>query len=165
LYFSPSPNPLSVLKPGGWIECHEFDLNPQSDDNSFPENSLIFEWHQKFYEAFIMGGADMRIDGDKLKKMMTDAGFVNIEVKSWKWPMSPWPEEPRLQEAGAFAMLSMMEDLEGMSLASFTRYLGWGREKLDPFLAGVRREWKTKGINGYWPLYAVWGQKPEDAEA
>jgi hypothetical protein len=50
-------------------------------------------------------------------------------------------------------MLSILEDLSGMSLAVFTRLLGWDRIELELFLQEVRKEWKRKDVHAYWPLY------------
>jgi len=83
---------------------------------------------------------------------MQDAGFVNIHVEEFKLPLSPWMEDHRLKEAGAFAMISMLDEIGGMSAASFTRFLGWELDRLEIFLAIVKKEWRTKGIHSYWPL-------------
>lgn len=140
------------LKPGGWVEAQEFDLNPQSDDNSFPENSMIMQWHELFHQGMMVAGCNLRGSAQDLRKHMEDAGFVDVQTVEMKLPMSPWNKDPKLQEAGGFTMVSMMEDLSGMSLAVFTRLLGWNTLELEVFLAHVRREWKTKAIHGYWPL-------------
>jgi hypothetical protein len=140
------------LKPGGWVEAQEFDLNPQSDDDSFPPNSMILQWHEQFHKGMLVGGCNMRGSAKELKAHMEEARFVNVETVEMKLPMSPWSTEQKLKEAGGFTMLSMMDDLSGMSLAVFTRLLGWDTLELEVFLAHVRKEWKSKHIHGYWPL-------------
>lgn len=94
----------------------------------------------------------MRGSAQEVKAHMEEAGFVNVQTVEMKLPMSPWSTEKKLKEAGGFTMLSMMDDLSGMSLAVFTRLLGWDRVELEVFLAHVRKEWKSKLIHGYWPL-------------
>lgn len=49
-------------------------------------------------------------------------------------------------------MLSILDDLTGMSLAVFTRLLGWERIELELFLQDVKKEWKRKDVHAYWPL-------------
>jgi hypothetical protein len=49
-------------------------------------------------------------------------------------------------------MLSMLEHMSGLSIAGFTRYLGMDRTEVEVFLTQVRKEWKKKGMHGYWPL-------------
>jgi len=150
-----------TLRPGGWVEAQEFDLLPLSDDNSFPPNSAILQWHENFHAGMLKGGCNMHVSASEISDYIEAAGFVNIGVKEVKLPMSPWSSDKKLKEAGAFCMLSMMDDLSGMSLAVFTRLLGWNMLELELFLAQVRKEWKMQSIHGYWPLFAVYGQKPE----
>jgi len=141
------------LKPGGWVEAQEFDLNPSTDDNSFPLDSAIIKWHNLFHEGMLKGGCNMHGSSQELKQKMEEAGFVNVQTVNMKLPMSPWNKtNRRLREAGGFAMMSMMNDLTGMSLAVFTRLLGWDPVELEVFLAYVKKEWKQGSIHGYWPL-------------
>lgn len=100
----------------------------------------------------LKAGCEMRCASEKLKEEMEKAGFVNVQSVDLMVPMSPWSEDPKLKDAGSFVMTSIMEDISGMSLAVFTRLLGWERIELELFLAEVRKEWKGKSIHGYWPL-------------
>lgn len=42
--------------------------------------------------------------------------------------------------------------LESMSLAIFTRILGWSPEELDIFLVGVRKDMKNSKVHSYLPV-------------
>lgn len=137
------------------MEAQEFNLKIRTDDNSLPENSKIQQWHDKFHEGMMMAGCNLSQSSQDVKGYMEEAGFVNVEVIDLKFPIAPWPKEKRLKEAGAYAMLSMMEDITGMSLAVFTRLLAWDRIELELFLADVRAEWKMKGVHAYWPLWVA----------
>ena len=142
----------AVYVQGGWVEAQEFNLAPQSDNDSFPADSAIIKWHKLFHEGMLKAGCEMRCASEKLKEEMEKAGFVNVQSVDLMVPMSPWSEDPKLKDAGSFVMTSMMEDISVMSLAVFTRLLGWERIELELFLAEVRKEWKDKSIHGYWPL-------------
>lgn len=76
----------------------------------------------------------------------------------------PWPKDKRLKDAGSYAMLSCLDDLSGMSIAVFTRLLGWSNVETELFLAEVKKDWMRKGVHAYWPLFVVYGQKPEVSE-
>ncbi|KAK0120229.1 hypothetical protein ONS95_011635 [Cadophora gregata] len=67
------------LRPGGWVEAQEFDLAPQSDDDSFPADSAIIRWHNLFHEGMLRAGCEMRCSSAKLKEEMEKAGFVNVQ--------------------------------------------------------------------------------------
>jgi hypothetical protein len=116
---------------------------------------------RKIHEGMLKRGCNMHVSASEIRDYMEAAGFVNIGVKEIKLPMSPWSSDKKLKEAGAFCLLSMMDDLSGMSLAIFTRLLGWNRIELELFLTEVKKEWRMKNIHGYWPLFAVYGQNPE----
>ncbi|TVY82740.1 Secondary metabolism regulator laeA, partial [Lachnellula suecica] len=153
------------LRPGGWVEAQEFDLLPRSDDDSFPPDSTILEWHKHFHDGMAKAGCNMRGSAQELKDHMEDAGFVNVGIVDTKLHMAPWSEDKKFKEVGGFMMLSMMDDISGMSMAVFTRLLGWDPLELEVFLAHVRKEWRNKDIHGYWPMFAVYGQKPLDPDA
>jgi hypothetical protein len=140
------------LQPGGWVETQDFDLRPLSDDNSFPPNSLVKEWHELYHAGLLLDGCNLCIPAQDIKRYMEEAGFVNVQIVETKMPMSPWSRNRKFRDAGQLAMESTLQDLSGMSLAVFTRFLGWERERLEVFLAGVRREWREGGTHGYWNL-------------
>jgi hypothetical protein len=140
------------LRPGGWVEAQEFYMEAKSDDDSFPPNSAIVQWHDTLNEGMLRGGCNMRISSQQIKQYMEAAGFVNVQTVDLKWPMSPWSSDPKLKEAGAYAMMSAIGDLSGISLAVFTRMLGWDVADLELLLAKVEKEWHEEDIHGYWPL-------------
>lgn len=140
------------LKPGGWVEGQEFYMDVFTDDNTLPKNSKIKEWHDLSVQGAAMVGCPCRVDSKTMKSYFEDAGFINVHVTDYKWPIGPWPADKRLKEAGALAMVSMLEELTGLSVAVFTRLLGWSIEELEVFLIDVKKEWKMKGIHGYWPM-------------
>jgi hypothetical protein len=94
----------------------------------------------------------MHISPSILTAHFAAAGFVNVELREYEWPMSPWHKDPRLKEAGAAAMLSMVEDIEGMSLGAFTRFLGWEVAAVEALCEKVRKEWRHPEVRGWWPL-------------
>lgn len=40
----------------------------------------------------------------------------------------------------------------GLSMALFTRALGWTQQEVELFLVDVRRDMKDRSVHGYWPL-------------
>jgi len=149
-----------ILKPGGWVECQEFDLVAISDDNSFPPDSAIVQWAQLMVEGAKMGGIDLRIAGSQIKTAMEEAGLTDITVIDYKLPIGVWAADPRLREAGKFALGAMLYGLQGVSLAIFTRFLGWEVLEMEVLLAKVRKEWNQRKVHSYWPIYVVYGRKP-----
>ena len=49
-----------------------------------------------------------------------------------------------------------------MSLALFTRALGWSVDGLTIFLAQVRADLKNRNYHAYWNFWAIYGRKRVD---
>lgn len=150
------------LAPGGWVEAQDISFFPQSfPSGPFPPDSHILQWHALFHSGMRAAGCDLSLTGDEIRTAMEQAGFVNICVRNEMLPIGPWSSDPRLHSAGKLIRDSIIEGLGGISSAVFTRILGWEVLNLELFLEKVRREWKSKNIHGYWPLFSIYGQKPE----
>lgn len=139
------------IKPGGWVEAQEYEMDPRSDDASIPADSAILKWHKLWCEGMLKFGYEMGITCEKLKEEMEKAGFINVQAREFKLPFAPWSDDPQLKEVGLL-MAFMMEDISGVSMAAFTRGLGWEQAEVEVFLTQVRKEWKNKNVHGYWPL-------------
>jgi hypothetical protein len=83
---------------------------------------------------------------------MEAAGFVNIVQKVYKWPSNGWPKDAKMKELGIWNYANMGESTSGISMALFTRGLGWSVEELEVFLVDVRREMKSTKIHAYWNM-------------
>ena len=79
---------------------------------------------------------------------------LNVEI-----PMSPWSDDPKLKDAGAFVMSSMMDDMSRMSMAISTRLRGWDPIEPELFLAEVKKEWKSRCIHGCCCKYVFLAQE------
>ena len=143
---------LRTIKPGGYVESQEFDLQVMCDDDSLPKDSAIVEWCKLLNEGGVAGGMRFRLTSDELKSAMEIAGFEDIKVLGFKLPIGLWPADPKLREAGKFTLGGMLVGLQGVSLAIFTRLLGWDVSRMEILLAQVRAEWKKKSIHSYWPM-------------
>ena len=53
-----------------------------------------------------------------------------------------------------------MEGLEAIALAPMIRGLGWQKQEVDVFLAGVRKAYVDRSTHSYMPFYIIYGQKP-----
>ena len=54
----------------------------------------------------------------------------------------------------------MIEGLEAIALGPLIKGLGWRKEEVDVFLAGVRKAYLDKSTHSYMPFYVIYGQKP-----
>ncbi|KAL8698147.1 MAG: hypothetical protein Q9224_001985 [Gallowayella concinna] len=141
------------LRPGGYIECQEIPVDARTDDNSLPENSALTAWCKLQGDAMRKIGMELVVTGDEIKNQMLEAGFVDVEVKEFKIPIGQWPKDPKVREIGAFQLVAMLEGIGGLTMALWTRFLGWKREDVEDELVKVRKEMQSKSVHSYWPTY------------
>lgn len=88
----------------------------------------------------------------KFKQLMIDAGFEDVEELIFKWPSNTWPKDPKYKELGAWNLANFDSGLEGMSVALFTRVLGWSPQEVAVLLAGVRKDLRNRSMHTYWTV-------------
>ncbi|EFQ32000.1 methyltransferase domain-containing protein [Colletotrichum graminicola M1.001] len=142
------------LEPGGWIELSDILLDLQSDDGTVGPDCAAQTWAKHMLEAAAIWKRPL--DSCKFyKEQLAEAGFVNITEKIYKWPTNPWPRDPKFKELGMWTYEDLGQGLSGLSLALFTRALGWSKEQLEVFLVDVRKDMKDRSIHGWWPIFDI----------
>ncbi|KAJ4247110.1 hypothetical protein NW762_013248 [Fusarium torreyae] len=148
------------LNPGGWIECQDITFPAECDDDTLKEDSYISQWSDNMIEATNKFGRGAQ-SAKHYKQQMIDAGFVNVTEVIYKWPTNRWPADSYYKELGFWCCHNIAGELSGLSMALFTRGLGWSSEEVEVFLAKVRNDMKDRRIHAWWPIHVVYGQKPE----
>ncbi|KAJ3960545.1 hypothetical protein N0V92_002796 [Colletotrichum tropicale] len=146
------------LEPGGYIELQDNAFPILSDDGSMKDTSLA-EWSSLLIEAVQKMGRSIEAPS-QFKRMLQDAGFVDVVEVKEIWPVSPWTKDKVLFDRGQWVREACMDGIETSCLALFTRVLGWTREEVLAFCAGVRNDVKNRNIHAYWKVYGVYGRKP-----
>ncbi|KAG0131899.1 S-adenosyl-L-methionine-dependent methyltransferase [Tuber indicum] len=147
-------------KPGGYVELQEINCDLYTDDNSLPPDSAARRWSMLMADASRKNNRPIDI-GAELQPFVVEAGFINVCREVYKLPLNSWPKDRKLKEIGAFNLVNMLEGLEALSLALFTRVLGWSIEEVMAFLPSVRQDIQRRDAHILWDIYVVWGQKPE----
>lgn len=62
--------------------------------------------------------------GPMSKKLMEEAGFVDVVEQVWKVPTGPWSSDPKFKEIGRWQLLYLNTGLEGMALYILKNVLG-----------------------------------------
>lgn len=150
------------LSPGGWVEAQEVTLTPRcASSGPFLSDSYILEWHKIFHHGMRRAGYDLNVSADDIAAAMEDAGFINVHVQRKIMPLGPWCPERHLREAGRLVSESLNHGIGGISVAVFTRILGWQVIDLELFLRNVRREIRSRSLHAFWPFCVIYGQKPQ----
>jgi len=145
--------------PGGYLEIVDITQPPDYIDDS-GKGTALTQWGELMLEASFKLSIPLNsVKG--VKKIMEDAGYVDVVEKKYKWPMNKWPAEKKMKEIGMWAHEASVSNLSGMSTALYTRGLGWSAEEVEVFLAGVRNDMKNLKIHSFWSIYVITGRKPE----
>jgi hypothetical protein len=93
-------------------------------------------------------------------EMMSDAGFVDIVATPFKWPINTWPKDRKYKEIGKWVSENFNWGAESMSLALFTRGLGWSVDEVRVFAAALRADLRNPKLHAYWNVWVVHGRRP-----
>ncbi|KAH8769255.1 S-adenosyl-L-methionine-dependent methyltransferase [Hyaloscypha finlandica] len=138
---------MQHLKPGGWFEHVEISVVPKSEDGSLAGTNLE-KWGPLAIECGEKFGKSFTVAEDS-RAFMEKAGFVNVEHKTFKWPIGPWPRDRKMKEIGAYNRVGWDEGINGWAMFLFTKYLGWQPEEIQVLCAQIRRDLRNKEIHAY----------------
>lgn len=153
------------LKPGGYIECQElvFPIKCMTPGIT-AENSPLMRWSELFFEA--AGRIGLDATGPRhLASKLQHAGFVDINLKTYKWPCGKWAKGAKFKLLGRYVLEDLWEALPSMSLGLFTRVLNWSRDEVEVFLAECRQESRRKDRHYSCDCLIWYARKPVDVSS
>ncbi|OAL21996.1 hypothetical protein AYO22_07593 [Fonsecaea multimorphosa] len=151
-------------KPGGYFELRDLATYLRSDHAPISPDNAVDEWCRLMRQGIVGMGRRLDLDFEELGNLMRQVGFVDVVVRPFKIPIGRWPSDPRLKEAGLYQLYAMLEGVEALTLAIFTRCLGWEPERVQVFLADVRKEFKATKRYTYWPWYVSGRVRTDEAD-
>ena len=87
------------MKSGGYLQLADTDITPRCDDGTMPDDTIFRTW-ERSARAFAEISRRRFFDAKMTKEEIEDAGFVEIEEKRYKIPLSAWSSDPRYRELG-----------------------------------------------------------------
>ena len=140
-----------ILLPGRWLEVQEVQYPACCADDTVEVNSPVLLWSQYAGDAAAKAGLDLTVTG-KFKEPLADQGFVNIREQPMKWAIGPWPKGSEEKEIGKWTLENTKQLLSPVSLALFTKQLGWSVEQVEDFLIRVREDLADRTKHYYWQM-------------
>lgn len=120
------------------MEFQDYDIHFYTSTNgSFEKGGVITQWGDNMIKSVTKYGIEAE-PGPKLKNWVKEAGFVNVTEKVFPFPVGTWPKDKRLKEIGAFNLISVLDNLEGMTTRAFVASLGWTPEEVKVLCAKMR---------------------------
>jgi hypothetical protein len=74
--------------------------------------------------------------------------------------LNPWHHDEHEQKVARWYNLAISESVQPLSLAPFSRVLGYSKEKIDHLAANVKRDAFDKNIHSYNILHIYQARKP-----
>lgn len=131
----------------------------QCDDGTMNKDSALVKW----LDLIKPGLQNLGLDVDRVLKLaeyLREAGFVNVEQKSFKVPIGIWPRNKTLRLIGLYLRTILIEGMQAISLGPFTRGLKWTKEEVEVLLIDVRKCLADSSQHTYYTFHTVYGQKP-----
>lgn len=123
----------------------------ESDDGTLPTDSALASWGQLISGCGERSGRSCDVIFT-MASSIRDAGFVDVHEKVYKWPIGPWPKDPRIKEAGLVNYNHWLCGLEGWAMYLLTRFGApkpWTKEAVYVFCAKMRSEIKNTNYHAY----------------
>jgi hypothetical protein len=123
------------LEPGGYLEFQDAVFPPTSTGDL--RNTNFEDWTNKIISAGKQLGKDFECV-EKYAQYMSDAGFVDVHVRTFCWPIGDWHDDSYLHLLGTEYLPLFLEELEALTLV-LTRF-GHSLLEVDSLLRGVKEE-------------------------
>jgi hypothetical protein len=148
-----------ALAPGGFIELRDPILpfqfltpppSPSSASTTSPasEGCALQDWGVKLMDAARLAGRDWGV-ATRYAPMLAELGFVNVTARRETIALSPWVKGRQNKQLSLLLQHDVLNMLESVSMALFTRVLGWEAEKVLEFLELVKKDVQNTKIHAY----------------
>lgn len=145
----------TLMSPGGWLELQEIDMSALFDENQAPI-SESWAWLSEQQAAWANRGLDMSC-APKLEGYLREAGFVNVQVKEFRWMFGSWHGHSETDLIARYSTKYLFD----ANFGAFTKVCGPSKTPAELEEAGREmREsysWEDGKHNRF---FVVYGQKP-----
>lgn len=136
-----------ALEPGGYLELRD-PIMPFQFVTPPPEDCALKEWGEKIIEAAARIGRHWT-NAQYYSQWLQELGCVNIVETREHVGLNPWMKGSRNKQLAMLLGNDMSNGLESMSMALFTRVLGWEPERVHELLHRVKEDMADPKIHAY----------------
>jgi len=86
------------------------------------------------------------------RKYFIECGFVDVQEKLLAWPIGSWASNQKMKLLGALCKQNMLEGIQGLTMAVFTRGLGMSATEVELLLMEVRNDINSGNLHIYLPM-------------
>ncbi|KAI5456136.1 S-adenosyl-L-methionine-dependent methyltransferase [Mariannaea sp. PMI_226] len=152
----------AALKPGGWIECMEPDLQVRSQKHvvEYDKSHIFTRWADIFRQVGETTGKTFDFSDGKLQKLLREEGMEGVVAQTHKVPVGRWPKDAKMKRLGLFVQYGFSEGLDGFVNKPLCDILGWSDQEMYVFATEMRRALSDSENQAFGQVFSVYGQKP-----
>ncbi|KAK3335157.1 sam dependent methyltransferase [Cercophora scortea] len=117
---------FASLKPGGFVEFQEMQHPYQTDE---AEVTPTLRFSRLRVEAAAKCGFDRSVV-ESLDEALREAGFTDIKISKFRFPIGPWMDEKRMKLVGEKYLQCLRWGMVGLSKVVLIKGLGWKEERV-----------------------------------
>lgn len=136
-----------ALEPGGYLELRD-PIMPFQFLTPPPEGCALKEWGDKIIEAAARTGRHWT-NAEHYGQWLEELGCVNVVETRAMVGLNPWMKGSRNKQLAVLLGKDMSNGLESMSMALFTRVLGWEPRRVQELIEQVRKDIMDPKIHAY----------------
>ncbi|KAF6805968.1 SAM-dependent methyltransferase [Colletotrichum musicola] len=131
------------MKPGGYIEIKEFDIETRSQVQELDKDHPFKAWSKNLLEAADkLGKVGLQCRNNGIAKSLRAAGFTDIVEQKLLVPVGPWANDPILKEVGIGSLAYLDQSLEGFGTFLLKEIMGWEYAEVIVFISRFRKALK-----------------------
>lgn len=138
---------FKALAPGGYLQLRD-PLFPFLYHDPPPADCALKRWNDLILEAGTKLGRKWT-NAHNYRQWFEELGFKDVVEIRERLPLSPWAKGKRTKYLSLWLQHDMLSGIEGMSMALFTRVLGWQAEEVKDFLVAVKRDIQDTSLHAY----------------
>ncbi|KAM3071775.1 hypothetical protein ACMFMG_009636 [Clarireedia jacksonii] len=125
---------FKALKPGGWMDCAEPDLNFRSEIMEFRDDDPHKVWVKLFREVSDKSGMTFE-PARELKRWMEEAGFVDVRERVVDVPVGQWPKDEKRRILGMWNQFRLDKGMRDFTERRMRNFMG---VSFDPYFLCYR---------------------------
>jgi hypothetical protein len=158
IYFRVNLTAFRHLNPGGYIELQDFCFPLRCQDAAAGSTSKAILFNRLFLDIGTQMGWDLEAPL-KWRANLEAAGFTNIHIQWFNWPVGPWAKHKKNKLIGKLTFMNFFDLLTSVG-PLFQKFLHYTSDETQTLIAQVRKEMRDQQLHFYQPICFCYAKKP-----
>ncbi|KAA8642585.1 class I SAM-dependent methyltransferase [Aspergillus tanneri] len=150
---------LTHLRHGAWFEQIEIDFEPRYA-NCNVHFSALHCWYQSIKQATEKAMRPLAHHPRETTSLLRESGFVDVSHHQIMLPLGQWHQNLHERQVGRWYGVGFSESIKPLSVAPFSRILGWEPDRIQRILGDTRLEACSRDIPNFHVLHIYRARRP-----